>query len=197
MYRIITPTETITHDTEHAVNPYAVTPVSIMMAGSPNYKIHNKAWSIDMAKAISSGIYSSAKQYGLLPPIIDFYVPPAFNKKDGGSAYYNWLFSAISKKMDCVLLYLTRDSSTIVDLMFYSYSHDSNKLFAGFEEDIPEYDLVKKLGDSSNNRTNADSLNAAVLGLEEYVLDETGLSLDNPYIRNYIFPKILEAYYGE
>ena len=197
MYRIITPPEPITHDTEHAFNPYAGTPVSILMAGSPNDTLHNKAWSIDMAKAISSGIYSSAKQYGLLPPIIDFYVPPVFNKKDGGSAYYNWLFSAISKKMDCVLLYLTRDSSTIVDLMFYSYSHDSNKLFAGFEEDIPEYDLVKKLGDSSNNRTNADSLNAAVLGLEEYVLDETGLSLDNPYIRNYIFPKILEAYYGE
>lgn len=197
MYRIITPTKTTTHDTEHAVNPYANTSVSIMMAGSLNYKIHNKVWFIAMAKTISSAIYRSAKQYGLLPPIIDFYVPPAFNKKDDGSAYYNWLFSAISKKMDCVLLYLTRDSSTIVDLMFYSYSHDSNKLFAGFEEDIPEYDLVKKLGDSSNNRTNADSLNAAVLGLEEYVLDETGLSLDNPYIRNYIFPKILEAYYGE
>lgn len=196
MYRIITPTKTTTHDTEHAVNPYANTPVSIMMAGSPNYKIHHKAWFTDMAKAISSVINSGAKQYGLLPPIIDFYVPPVFNKKDGGSAYYNWLFS-VSKKMDCVLLYLTRDSSTIVDLMFYSYSHNSNKLFAAFEEDIPEYDLVKKLGDSSNNRTNADSLNDAVLGLDEYVLDITGLSLDNPYIRNYIFPKIFEAYYGE
>jgi len=196
MYRLITPTKTTTHDTEHAVNPYANAPVSIMMAGSPNYKIHNKVWSKDMARAISSVIYRGARQYGLLPPVLDFYLPPAFNKKDGGSAYYDWLFN-VSKKMDCVLLYLTRDNSTIVDLMFYSYSHDSDKLFAGFEEDIPEYDLVRKLGDSSNNRVNSDSLNDAVFGLDEYILDKTGLSLDNYYIRNYIAPKILEAYYEE